>query len=212
MIKMEIAVLAESTRLDVEVYQILITKFLNEKYRVVFRVLENVNFQGKHDLLNQLSLAIDLLCGKFPRLTLIVIVVDGDNLSGNKQRREVINIIEKKVKTFPWERIVTGVAVKNLEAWLLSDEKAIEETTAFKIKKPFKFAEKIEDPKNKMRQIYGTYCKEVKSKGGKIKRYSDFIKSLASNSNIQLISRKSSSFRAFQSELRSASKRACASK
>lgn len=204
---MEIAVLSESTGLDVEVHKTLVAKSLDKRCRITFRFQEKVHFQGKHDLLGSLHIAIDLLVSQFPHLGLIVVVVDSDRLSRNEQKKEVENIIKKKVGSFPSERIVIGVAVRNLEAWLLTDEKAIAKVAGFPIKEPFGKAENIKHPKNNMKQIYGTYCKEAIRKSRTVEKYPDFVKNIASNLSLQLLSKKSRSFRAFRDDLRGAHKR-----
>ncbi|MBI4057792.1 hypothetical protein HY405_00530 [Candidatus Microgenomates bacterium] len=201
---MQISILSESAITDIRVHQNLVKKILFPK-RIAFKLLEKVNFHGKNDLLSNLPTAISVLTNKFSELDLIIIVVDSDKLPASQQKKEILEII-KKVDCFPINKIVVGVAQKNIEAWLLTDENALNKVLLLKIKGVFKKAENIIKPKIKMRELYGSYCKFLKEQDKKPLMYSDFLVEISNNVDINNLCKKSSSFNSFAKEVRNAAR------
>lgn len=205
---MVFSILAETGRVDKVVHTLLVTKILKDLVELdkkeAFDIvgLDAFNPNGKNDLFSFLHTAINLLSEKYEGLDVVVVIVDGDKLNRNEQITQIKRLLSSKEMSFPTERIVIGIPVRNIEAWLLSDTKTINEVTGMKVAKAYTKPEIIKDPKIEMKQIYGTYRKNFDETTSEALTYPEFLENISRNLSVIELAKRSPSFNWLAKDLR----------
>ena len=148
---------------------------------------------GEGDVLNNFPTYLDILCGDGTRLKKALIVRDlgtKNKLSPNQLRREMQKRIPPSKYPFT---IHSVVAVKELEAWLLADERALSKITG-KIISKLKNPEKEKCPKQRLTTIL-SQAKEYQPYTPQL------AQSIAENLDINAVARRCPSFSQFKNAI-----------
>lgn len=202
---MKIGVVSESSEFDAYVYGSLIDKISRlyaglGPYVKIFPYPYPIH--GRADLLSRLSLVIHNFVTRFS-LDRIVVIIDGDKDTRESQIKQIKEVTEK-IKEFPPHWIIPAVAVRNIEAWLLSDNVALIKVTQANVTK-FKKSDSIKDPKKDFDEIFGQYCSK-----SNIRRTADERKNFAlkiiKEANLKTMWKNSTSLRYLCDSLRASYK------
>ena len=182
---------------DIEAIKAILTKLteVNSKYKIRCEVRQ---YRGYPNLIHNLHQGLREF-NKLYKADIITVIVDNDR---NKRNQRFNEIAEKCEKELCGEVVVIGVAVEALEAWLLSDEKALSKIVQRTIR-AIRNPENIKNPDVKLGEIVHINSLE--------KPYPEILKEIALNLNLKNVSYRCRSFNSFResyvSKLKAVSKR-----
>lgn len=194
---MKISLLAETLDFDLQCYQTLILKVLNDIFNfkdVTFSQTDSSLFIGsKGKLIKRLDQKIDILAENTHELDVIFVFVDCDNLTPHDQIREIKKKLDL-IQHFSKHKVIIGLPKRNIEAWLLSDTYRILGLSKKNIPS-FNKVEEISDPKGEFRGIWKTNSGNVK--------YETFAKKIINNMDLKNVISNSETFVIFLQDMKS---------
>lgn len=168
---MKICIFGESLDFDSKLFNILCSRVLKECFGInQIEIVKHEFDPGGHGQLEkQAPILIDLFFQSDPKLNIVFIFRDSDNLTYKKRRKKIMEILKGKVKDFPLDSIIVGVPKRNIEAWLISDTNNINKIAGTTLSNRFLKAENIVDPKEKFNKIWELTGKSEKKMSLRLK-------------------------------------------
>lgn len=157
---MEIIIFSETIKIDQRAYEELIGRICQSfSIQANFQRLSNLRYSGKGDLIKQLPTLLRFTVQKFPRIKILIIIVDGDG-GYPQSTTETKKIIKKKLKDFFQNfstEIIIAVPTRNIEAWLLTDSHNLSNILGVSDIPVYGCIEDLRDPEKEYLNIYNTY-------------------------------------------------------